>query len=258
MHRPSGSATEHASTIADPETAIGDHEHRSVEAAVPAWSDTGPDSLSALASQLLIEYEAHEFNPEAKQAMRALLRSIIDSDDGRALIATLFFSSVNPAIAASIYDLILDADLKDPTLIVTLIERDQTEFEVEFKMRLIDLIADLNTSHISPYSVEIDEFLAEMAVHPDQGLQDAAAAQWAWYVSRHKGIVPVLNSYLFSHGRQTRAEIYEMIELEAVTDAAEKREVASALEALIHADYLKIQAEELDKVRTLIARLSVE
>ncbi|WP_344802338.1 hypothetical protein [Allohahella marinimesophila] len=225
------------------------------ESQATAQAESHAESLSQLLTQLLLDYQSHELDLDEKRSVQAFLRDISDSQEGRALITRLFFSSDDTRVASAMYDLILDADLKDPALIVTLVERDHTEFHIDYKMRLVDLIADLNTSQHSPYNVDIEDFLAAMSVHPDKSLRSAALGQWAWYVSRHKGILPVLDSYLFNHARQTREEIYEIIELDALTDAAEEREVANALGALVYADYLKIDDEELKRVQSLISQL---
>lgn len=210
--------------------------------------------LSMLLGELLHEYRSSELTPDQKLEISAVLPDINQSIEGRRLIAAFFFSAQDAELAAAMHDMILDADLKDPVLIGELIDRDTTEFNIEYKTRLIDLIADLNTIG-QAHSQKIEDFLADMALHHDEGLRQAAVSQWAWYVKGHKGILPVMDAYLFNHASQVRNEIYEIIELNSIQDESEKREVALALETLEYADYLSLSTSEKARIAALKTRL---
>lgn len=212
------------------------------------------ESIASLLAQLLQDYHSTELDPDQKRAIRSMLPEISRSKEGRELITNLFFHKQDPEMAASMYDMILDAKLKDTSLIVELIERDATEFHSDYKARLIDLIADHNTLE-QPYKQKIEDFLADMALHSDEHVRQAATAQWAWYVQHHKGILPVMDAYLFNHASQVRQEIYEMIELGAIQNEAEKTDLALALDSLLYADYLELAAEEKTRIHKLKAQL---
>jgi len=212
------------------------------------------ESISSLLSRLLRDYRTSELEPDRKLAIRTILPEINTSAEGRELIVSFFFHEQDPEMAASMYDMILDAKLKDASLITELIERDETEYSLDYKTRLIDLIADHNTIK-QTHNQKIEDFLADMALHSDESVRLAAAAQWAWYVQHHKGILPVMDAYLFNHASQVRQEIYEMIELGTIQDEAEKSELALALDSLLYADYLELTAEERVRIHKLKAQL---
>lgn len=154
---------------------------------------SGKESVFSLLSQLLDDYRSHDLSQEQKHAIRTILPEINASPEGRALIADFFFHPQNPEKSASMHDMILDVGLKDVTLINELIDRDKTEYQADFKIRLIDLIADHNTLQ-QPYSQDIEDFLADMSLHTDKRVSSAALSQWAWYVNQHKGLLPVLDA----------------------------------------------------------------
>lgn len=223
--------------------------------AVNEFSEDQHQVLTLL-SGLLEDYQSHELTPDQKREISAVLPDINKTVEGRNLIATFFFYQQDPEIAAAMYDMILDADIKDPILISELITREEAEFSDDFKGRLIDLVADHNTVK-QMHNQKIEDFLETMAMHPDYALRQAAVSQWAWYVNQHKGILPVLDAYLFSHSSQVREEVYEMVELDAIQSISEKREVALALESLKYADYLALDEQEKIRIDALKARLSL-
>lgn len=206
--------------------------------------------VSLLLSELVLEYQSSELTPDQKQHVRSILPEINASSEGRILIASLFFHPHDPIIAASMYDMILDANLKDPVLISELIKHSETELNPEFKVRLIDLIADHNTIP-QEHKQEIQDFLADMALDSNENVKQAADSQWAWYVNKHKGILPVLDAYLFNHSAQVREEIFELIELNSIQNESERSEVALALESLKYADYLALSEQEKARIDTL-------
>ena len=222
----------------------------------PKQADLAADkeSIASLLAQLLQDYHSTALDPDQKRAIRSMLPEISRSKEGRELIANLFFHEQDPEMAASMYDMILDAKLKDASLIAELIERDETEFRPDYKTRLIDLIADHNTVE-QPHNQKIEAFLADLTLHSEKQVSQAATAQWAWYVQNHKGILPVLDAYLFNHATQARQEIYEMIELGAIQDETEKSELVLALDSLLYADYLELAAEERMRIHKLKAQL---
>jgi hypothetical protein len=228
---------------------------RNVKSSMDADSMTDDESVSILLSQLLEDYHSHDLEQDQKRAIRKVLSEINASPEGRALMADFFFHEQNPEMSASMYDMILDAGLKDVTLITELIDRDKTEYRLDFKIRLIDLIADHNTLE-QPYSQKIGDFLAEMTVHTDEHVKLAAISQWAWYENKHKGILPVLNAYLLSPSPMVRQEIYEMIGLHVIQDDSQKREVLLALDSLQYADYLGLSDEEKIQIQKLKLELA--
>ncbi len=217
-------------------------------------NETG-DSLVTLIKDLLNDYRSHALNIEQKRAIRTVLPDINATAEGRALISDLFFYPDNDELGSSIYDMILDAGLKDVTLINEFIDRSRTENRTAFHMRIIDLIADHSTIQ-QQHSQKIEDYLADMVMHSDPLLKQAALSQWARYVNQHKNILPVLNAYLFNASQEARSEIYEMIETGVIKSKAEKREVLLALESLQFADYLGLNAHEQTQIDTLIKLLS--
>lgn len=214
------------------------------------------DQTLKLLSELLSDYQSPDLAPDQKREISAILPEINQTAEGRNLIATFFFYEQDPEIAAAMYDMILDARLKDPLLISELISRDETQFNDHYKSRLVDLVADHNTVSQTHHQ-KIEDFLESLALHSDGALRQASVTQWAWYVNQHKGILPVLDAYLFSHSSQVREEVYEMIELDAIQSVSEKREVALALDSLKYADYLALDEQEKARIESLKARLSL-
>lgn len=212
-------------------------------------------SEMSLTTRQLMAYHDPETDLAAKQAAQAGIRAMNQSASGQAQIAMLYFSSTDTDLNATIHDLILDADLKDPALIAQLIEYGAHQSDTDSQLRLIDLIADLNSGE-HPYTPEIEVFLAEKASHPNDIVRESALAQWAWYVNRHHGIQTVANSYLFNTSPSAREEIYEMISLGAIDDPGEQREIALTLTSLLHAQYLGISTQEAQRLQTLIDSLS--
>lgn len=229
--------------------------HNSEESAGSSTISTESLSTPELAEFVLQAYQLPDMTIEDREAVRSFLKAISTTAQGKDLISQLFYTSSPTGVAASIYDLILDADLKDPELIKILIEKSKTELEATYHHRLVDLIADLNTVEQS-YSPEIEDFLAETTLHADPKLRSLALSQWAWYANRHRGIVPVLNTYLFHHSREAREEIYEMIQLDSITDPSDKAELITALSALGRSDSVRISEEESLRILHLKEKLS--
>lgn len=221
-------------------------------------NQTHEDTLHILKllSGLLSDYQSPQLTPDQKREISAILPEINQTAEGRNLIASFFFYEQDPELAAAMYDMILDANLKDPVLISELITRDETEFNDIYKARLIDLVADHNTVK-QVHNQKIEDFLESMALHPDASLRQASVSQWAWYVNQYKGILPVLDAYVFSHSSQVREEVYEMIELDAIQNVSEKQEVILALDALRYADYLSLDEQEKARIEILKSRLSL-
>jgi hypothetical protein len=222
----------------------------------PGTSDESHDPLMNLLSGLLLDYRSTELTPDQKRQISRVIPEINQRPEGREMIVSFFFDEQDPELAATMYDILLDAKLKDPELLELLISRDEQVFNPQNKVRLIDLIADHNSIE-QMHSQKIEDFLADMVLHADADVRQAAVAQWAWYVNRHKGILPVLNAYLFNHSSDVRAEIYEMIELDAVRSDVDKRELALALESLEYADYLSLSDQEKARLDSLKSRLSL-
>lgn len=228
-------------------------------------SSGGPTGLSALAdplslelfSQLLRDYQTENIDQEEKILIEQTLRELNSSRTGRSFIVDAFFSSDEPDLTASMYNLMLDADLKDLSLIVELIERDQTEDHPASKSRIVDLIADLSAQGEAPYAAAVDDFLAQMAQQPDPVLRTAAKSQRAWYVAHHRPEQgEVLREYLLDDSAKIRNELYDLIEIWAPARApSERLETALTLKSLLHADYLGVTAQEEERIRLLVEKL---
>lgn len=208
-----------------------------------------------LLSRLLLDYQTSGSDPKQKRLILSILPEVTASFEGRQAIEALFFHEQKPEMAAAMYAMLLEADLKDAALIADLIARDGTESDPDYKLRLLDLVADHNTVE-QPYYREIDDFLARMALHSDKSVRLSALSQWVWYVHRHQGLALVLDAYLFSHSGQVRQEIYEMVETGRIIDEAEKADLALALDSLTHAHYLELKVEEKARIASLKAQLS--
>ncbi|MCP5208291.1 MAG: hypothetical protein H7A01_13870 [Hahellaceae bacterium] len=230
-----------------------------------AFSSDGPNKVTlptrieALTDSflsLLLDYRHHQIEAREKHAIYGVLIDLNSSPEGRQLIADSFFTE-NTVVAETLYNLLLDADIKDSALLVDLIKREQTENLPEYRVRILDLIADLNTKNDTPYQVEIDAFLGRLALHSDQGLRAKAISQRAWYVrGKNLSIAPIIGDYLLDHSPAVREEMYEIIELTiANPDDAQKHDIALSLIGLLYADYLGLKDQEMTRVLDLLARL---
>jgi len=195
-----------------------------------------------------------------KRALEQAAREWNASPAGQAFLVDTFFSNEEPALAASMHNLILDADLKDPKLIVSLINRDATEPEPQFKARIIDLIADLNALDEVPYVAEIDDYLNQLSDHPEAALRDAARNQQVWY-SAHQSKAPsaIHTQHLLDPSPNVRREMYDLIETRlADPNFIGHEDIALSLLSLKHADYLEISQQEEDRLADLLQRLDVD
>jgi hypothetical protein len=232
----------------------------SMDGAQPESSLSAEQESLAFFSQLLRDYHSSDLDQDDKISIEHSIRELNASAIGRSLIVDTFFSTEDPELAASLYDLILDADLKDPSLIAALISRDGTLYDLPYKTRIVDLIADLTAPEQVPYYSEIDEYLANLAQHPDPALQQAAKSRRAWYVTSYqRGHEAVLKEYLLDSSPDTRWEMYDLIETRGMErELSERLDTALSLSSLLHADYLGVSAEEEEKIMELIQKLGTD
>lgn len=244
------------------------------DAAVPVTPESSPEdskqgtaqkSADAGAShevfaQLLHDYRSTGLDPDDRILIEQFLREWNASEMGRAFIVETFFSTQEPELAESLYNLILDADIKDLELIVELIQRDGSEQNLQAKTRIVDLIADLTAQEESPYSREIDEYLAQLALHPDAELRNTAKTQRAWYVTRlQAGRIDVLKDYLLDSAPAVRDEMFELLESRAASlEETDRLDLVLTLKSLLYADYLEVKSEERARIQALIDTMSDE
>lgn len=208
----------------------------------------------------LRHYSTGELSTDDKRALEQTAREWNASPRGQALLVDTFFTSEEPTLAATMHNLILDADLKDPTLIVNLIHRDATEQNTQFKARIIDLIADLNALDEVPYVADIDDYLNQLSDHPEVALREAARNQQVWY-SAHQSKAPssINTHHLLDPSPNVRREMYDLIEARlADPNFIGHEDIALSLLSLKHADYLEISQQEEDRLADLLQRLDVE
>lgn len=218
------------------------------------------DSVAAEAFvERLRNYSTGLLSTEDKRAMEQAAREWNASPRGQALLVDTFFASEEPELAASIHNLILDADLKDPTLIVNLISRDATEHNTQFKTRIIDLIADLNALNDVPYITDIDDYLNQLANHPDAALREAARNQQVWYSAHQSKEPPAINThYLLDPSPNVRREMYDLIEARLEDpNFIGHEDIALSLLSLKRANYLEISQQEEDRLTYLLKKLDV-
>lgn len=254
-----------ASPVADNQTQLEQKDasgrahttHPMAEGKPPEQHPTVPADVAAVKhfQQGLRDYSAGNLNQEDKILMENALRELNASVIGRALIVDTFFTPDDSRLAAVMHELILDADLKDASLITALIDRDKTEYSLASKKRIIDLIADLSSQDNQTYSPEIDEYLAQMAQHPNTTLRDAAKSQRAWYLIHHQpDNVALVEEYLLDSSPDVRQEMYELVESRA---SSQQPELALALESLLHADYLAVSHQEEQRIIALRRELGL-
>lgn len=212
----------------------------------------------ALFEQLLRDYGSSALSPDDKILIETSLRELNREPLGRAFITDIFFSSDAPELATALYNLMLDADLKDVVLLEGLIQRDSSEPGMASKRRIVDLIADLAAEDDAAYSSAIDEYLLQLSVNPDTRLRNAAATQRIWYVAQHQpDNLSTLGEYLLDPAPQVREEMYSLISARADNGQfSGQAELALALEAALHADYLGLSAQEQERVRALLTTLN--
>lgn len=222
--------------------------------------DTTSAALSAILSRFSTQLQAYstgDLDHEARMLAEQMLREINTTADGRAFVVDAFFSVDDPQQSESLYNLILAADLKDAALIEALAQRDLGESSDAYKTRILDLIADVSTREDAPFSSGIDDYLAQLAQHPEPSLREAGISRRAWYLAQHaKHNSGVLNEFLLAGGLESRREIYELIESQVSRgDVAEIHELTLALESLMNADYLGVPPQEQEKVAALMEKL---
>ncbi len=213
-------------------------------------------ALARFSSQLQA-YSAGDLDQEARLLAEQTLREIHATSEGRAFVVDSFFSADDPQRSEAMFNLILAADIKDVALIDALTKRDASESSDTFKTRILDLIADVSTRDDSAFSDRIDDYLAQLAQHPEPSLREAAISRRAWYLAQHaKHNSGVLNEYLLAGGMESRREIYELIERHAVTgEAGDIYELALTLQSLLETDYLGMTSQEQEKVAALTGML---
>lgn len=217
---------------------------------------TDPSSQIALLSDLLKDYRSGLLDPDDKIAMHTALQVLNQSESGREWIIETFFSIEDSEQAEALYDLILDADLKDPALITAILQREQGEPELQARIRLVDLISDLNSREGLPFVPEIDAFLGRMAIDPDPALREPARVRRVWYLVEHEQPAEAtLSEYLLDPSREVRREIYEIIEGRPLDESLPLREsLTPTLNALLHANDLGVDAEERERIKDLLGR----
>lgn len=218
------------------------------------------DSVAAEAFlERLRNYSTGLLSTDEKHAVEQSAREWNTSQAGQAFLVDTFFASEDPALATSMHNLILDADLKDPTLIVSLITRDATEQNTQFKERIIDLIADLNALNEVPYVAEIDDYLNQLADHPEAALREAARSQQVWYSAHQSKEPPAINTHhLLDPSPNVRREMYDLIEARlADPNFIGHEDIALSLLSLKSADYLEISQQEEERLAYLLQKLDV-
>lgn len=221
-------------------------------------TESEPQQSRALFEQLLRDYGSSALSPDDKILIETSLRELNREPLGRAFIIDTFFSIDAPELATALYNLMLDADLKDVTLLEGLIQRDSAEPGIDSKRRIVDLIADLNVQEEAVYSPVLDEYLLQMALNPDVRLRNAAATQRIWYVAQHQpDNLAALGEYLLDPAPRVREEMYSLIRARADNHRLSgQAELTLALEAALQADYLGLSAQEQERIRALLTTLA--
>ncbi|MBK8971223.1 MAG: hypothetical protein IPM37_07555 [Hahellaceae bacterium] len=114
---------------------------------------------------------------------QGVIKELASTSTGRAPDRRRFFDVSHAGMSHIMYNLILDADIKDTALIVALAQRERQESSPAIRQRLIDLISDASTNTALSYSDEINDFLTRAAMDPAPEINQAAKV-------RHAGIPP--------------------------------------------------------------------
>lgn len=213
--------------------------------------------------QSLRDYSQAGLSPEQKIRIKQSLHNFKRDPQLRALILETFFSTAEPQLAQTLYELMLAADLKDVGLLEQLIERDSRTPNIAAtsssptKARILDLIADLGTNQQAGYSVVIDGYLAQIGNHAEAQLRASAAAQRIWYLNQHQPYnLAAQEKYLVDSAPVVRQEVYSLIEARLANQTLSgQTQLASALNAVLQADYLAASAEEKSRITALLAAL---
>lgn len=236
-------------------------DHPMAESTTRETSSTAFSDVASLKQfqQGLRAYHDGELDQEDKIEMEKSLRELNATVMGRSFIVDTFFSTDEPRLADIMHELILDADVKDVSLVVALIDRDKAEYSLTSKKKIVDLIADMAAQEQQHYSPEIDEYLAQLSQHPNTSLRNAAKSQRAWYVTQHQpDNMAIVEEYLLDSSPDLRQEMYDLIAARSSANAlSNPSALALALQSLLHADYLDISLQEQEQVLALSQELGI-
>lgn len=248
--------------------------------------ETGAQHARQQLEKTLRDYQPGARSPEQKIGIKQSLLQLQRDPVARALMVEMFFSANEPQLAHTLYSLIRDADLKDAALVEQLIERDRSmpaataattaannannanntssattpgasPDALATKARIMDLISDLGTQDQTRYSMVVDDYLAQMANHPDPQLHIRAATQRIWYLNQHQPHnLAAQEKYLADSAPVVRQEVYSLLEarLENQTLSGQAQWV-TALSAALKADYPGASAEEKTRISALLLAL---
>lgn len=245
--------------------------------------ETGAQQARQQLEKTLRDYQPGARSPEQKIGIKQSLLQLQRDPVVRALMVEMFFSANEPQLAHTLYSLIRDADLKDAALVEQLIERDRrmpaatatttvanngnntssattpgaSPDALATKARIMDLISDLGTQDQTRYSMVVDDYLAQMANHPDPQLHIRAATQRIWYLNQHQPHnLAAQEKYLADSAPVVRQEVYSLLEarLENQTLSGQAQWV-TALSAALKADYPGASAEEKTRISALLLAL---
>lgn len=225
------------------------------------------DALADIFSQALLDYHSRDNEVADRHTLFGILRDLNRSPEGRQVIIDSFYSTQSPTQAEITYDLLLDADLKDTSLIVSLIDRSQFEQKQAFEYRMLDLIADLETAENLPYHPEIEKYLSQLSKYPDKDLREKAISRHLWYLTQHSKMTSShIDEFLLNPSRNVRAELYEWIELIGMEkqgigieqQGINRYELQQSMQNLLYADYLGVDEAEKQQVSDWIQQLSAD
>ncbi len=217
-----------------------------------------PRSLENMLSEALKDYHSRENEVADRQALHQIVRTLSQSADGRRWIVTHFFQAPDSLQSVTLYDVLLDADVKDPALVVALIHRDQSETATEYTRRILDLIADMGTSENAPFRPEVDAYLAQVSRHSDAALRDQAVSRRIWYLTQHGNVTAAqFDELILNPSAAVREELYQWVELTGFSQQESTRSaLAQSLKSLLYADYLGLATPEKQRVERVIEQLS--
>jgi len=206
---------------------------------------------------LLQRYQSGAALPDEKKQIQLALQALNRDPLGRSLMIELLTSSGQAAQAQALYGLISDADLKDVTLLEDLIQRDRGVFDLVTRVRILDLIADLEAQPDAAYSSAIDQYLAQLAQSRDAELRQSAASQQIWYMAHHQPErLATLGAYLQDASQRVREEMYSMLEARMTSPSLAQPSVWTlALNATLGAEHLRLSTEEKARVGAMLAML---
>jgi hypothetical protein len=219
-------------------------------------SPAGPKSLVGGATLLVGLLAVFMLRPglEDRISTQGVIKELASTSTGRALIADAFFDVSHAGMSHIMYNLILDADIKDTALIVALAQREQQESSPAIRQRLIDLISDASTNTALSYSDEINDFLTRAAMDPAPEINQPARVRHAWYTARFsEAPESVLADYLLDSSAEVRGEVYEILQSPRFKhDNGLDPELVLALQSLLEADYLRVSPAEQASIQLLL------